>query len=132
MKANVRLIKSKRQFSIDFKKELVSEFETGKFSVKELSKLHGIAYQSIYQWIYKYSKYNEKGYRVIEMKDSSEQKIKGLQDRLKELERVVGKKQIMIDYLETMIEVAKEELDFDIKKNFDTHVSKNSKKTKIK
>lgn len=80
---------------------------------------------SIYKWIYKYSNFNEKGFRVVEMKQSSSQKVK-------ELEATVGRKQIMIDFLEAMIEVAKDELDIDIKKNYSTPPSlgsgKNSKK----
>lgn len=46
---------------------------------------------------------------------------------MKELERIVGSKQIMIDYLETMMEVAKTELNYDIKKNYAIKQSKLSK-----
>lgn len=132
MKANVKLLQKHRRYTIDFKKQLVKEFESGKFSVLQLQKLHGINNSSIYSWIYKYSKYNEKDYRVIEMKKSSTKKLKELEKKIKELEQVVGRKQIMIDYLETMMEVAKDELNIDIKKNFDTHQSKDSNKTEKK
>ena len=40
--------------------------------------------------------------------------------RIAELERIVGQKQLNIDYLEKVIELAKEELGIDIKKNSDT------------
>ena len=43
-----------------------------------------------------------------------------LEQKVKELELAVGQKQIKIDYLEKMIDIAKEELDIDIKKNFST------------
>jgi len=86
----------------------------------------------IYRWIYRYSIFNEKGSRIVEMKDSSTEKLKKLEQRIKELERAVGQKQITIDYLEKMIEVAKEELDIDIKKNFDTPRSTGSGKTENK
>ena len=66
------------------------------------------------------------------MNDSSSQKMKELEARVKELESVVGRKQIMIDYLEKMMEIAKEELDIDIKKNFGTPQSTGSGKTKKK
>lgn len=129
MKANLKKVRKKRHFAEDFKKQLVSEFESGKFSVLELSRLHGIGNPTIYKWIYKYSHSNTHGYRVIEMKDSSQKKVKELEQKIKTLERTVGQKQIMIDYLEKMMEIAKDELDIDIKKNFGTPRSAGSGNT---
>ena len=132
MKANLQRIRKSRYYSEEFKKQLVSEFESGKFSVLELSRLHGMPSQTIYKWIYKYSHFNKHGYRVIEMKDSSQQKIKELEQKIKMLERTVGQKQILIDYLEKMMEIAKDELDIDIKKNFSTPRSAGSGSTRKK
>lgn len=130
MKANLRQLKKHRVYSEAFKKELVNDFESGKFSVAQLERLHGISNVSIYKWIYKYSTFNEKGYRVVEHKKSSQNKVKELERQVKELQAALGRKQIQIDYLETMMEVAKEELDIDIKKNFGTPQSRNSAKNK--
>lgn len=132
MKVSKQSIRKTRRYSEEFKRQLVKDFESGQFSVLELSKLHGVRFQGIYEWIYKYSTFNEKGYRVVEMKESSLRKVKELEKRIKELESVVGRKQIMIDYLEQMMEVAKEELDIDIKKNFSTPPSGSSAKSKRK
>lgn len=129
MKATIKQIKKHRHFSSEFKKELVSLYESGQFSVLQLQKLYGIHNSMIYTWIYKYSTFNEKGVRVIEMQDSSVQKLKELERKLKELEQIIGQKQIKIDYLEKMIEIAKDELDIDIKKNFSTPQSTGSGKT---
>ena len=85
---------------------------------------------TIYNWIYKFSTFNEKGLRIIEMKESSSQKLKLLESRIKELEGVVGRKQITIDYLEKMIDIAKDELNIDIKKNSNTPQSAGSKQIK--
>lgn len=132
MKANVKLISKHRKFSEEFKKSIVSDFESGKFSVLQLERLHKISNQSLYNWIYKYSKSNEKGQRIVEMKDSSTQKLKALEQKIKELERTVGQKQIQIDYLEKMIDIAKDELNIDIKKNSNTPQSSGSAATKRK
>ena len=132
MKANVRSIRKTRKYSLEFKKRIVADFENGKFSVLQLEKLHGVSEQSIYRWIYKFSTFSEKGFRVVEMKDSSNKKMKELEARVKELERAVGRKQIKIDYLEKMREIAKDELDIDIKKNFGTPQSTGSGKTNKK
>ncbi len=117
MKANLQKIRKKRVYAEDFKKEIVSIFESGKLSVIQIEKLYNINNKSIYDWIYKYSKFNEKGSRVVEMKASNINKIKELETRLQELERIVGQKQIKIDYLEKLIEIADKELGADIKKN---------------
>lgn len=128
MKTNVRSVRKQRRYSEEFKKSIVQEFESGKISVPQLERLHGVSNQSIYEWIYKYSNFNEKGYRVVEHKKSSQAKIKELEKKIKELESAVGRKQIKIDYLETMMEAAKDELNIDIKKNFSTPHSKGSSK----
>ena len=132
MKANLRLISKQRKFSEAFKKSIVNDFESGKFSVLQLERLHKIKGQIIYRWIYKYSQVNEKGQRIVEMKDSSAQKLKELEKKVKELERAVGQKQIQIDYLEKMMDIAKDELNIDIKKNSNTPPSSGSATTKGK
>ena len=108
-------IRRKRKFSEDFKLKIVKEYESGEFSVVEMAKIYDISFQTIYNWIYKYSKYNKQSIQV-EMKDSQAHKIKQMEARIKELEQAVGQKQMNIDYLEKMIELAKENYDIDIKK----------------
>ena len=120
MRANLRKIEKKRVYSVEFKKEIVSLFESGEFSALQLEKLYGVKNSNIYRWIYKFSTFNEKGCRVVEKIESSSSKLKELEQKVKQLEQIVGKKQIMIDYLEKLIDVAKDELQIDIKKNCST------------
>lgn len=94
MKANIKILKKRRIYSEEFKRELVKDFESGQFSVPQLEKLHGISNPTIYRWIHKFSTFNEKGSRVVEMKNSSANKMKEQQARIKELEAIVGRKQI--------------------------------------
>lgn len=130
MKANLRSIQKRRVYSEEFKRQLVTDYESGNFSVLQLEKLYGVSNQTIYDWIYKYSTFNRKGYRIVEHKQSSQKKLKELERKVKELEAALGRKQITIDYLEEMIKVAKEELSIDIKKNYSTPQSKSSVKNK--
>lgn len=116
-----------RRFSEDFKLKIVSEYEKGRHTVIELEKMYGINNPTIYNWIYKYSKYNSKSIQVVELKDSQAEKLKQQQSRIDELERAVGQKQMNIDYLEKMIELAKQEFNIDIKKNSNTPQSGGSK-----
>ena len=129
MDKKIRLLRSPRKFTEDFKRKLVKEFEQGTMSVYQMSKLYNIATTQIYDWIYKFSIFNEKGSRIVEMKDSQTTKLKELEQRIKELEQNVGQKQIKIEFLEKMIDLAKQEFNIDIKKNFATPQSNGSKKT---
>ena len=130
MQVKIKSIRKKRVFSEAFKRELVRLFEQGKFSVLQLEKLYGVSISVIYKWIYQYSQFNEPGYRVIEMKQSSTSKLKAMEQRIKELEKIVGQKQIKIYFLEELINVAKEELKIDIKKKSFTPRSGDSTKEK--
>ena len=116
MLKNGKRINRRRKFSEDFKLKIVKGYESGEFSVVEMTKIYDISYQTIYNWIYKYSKYNKQSIQVVEMKDSQAHKMKQMEARIKELEQAVGQKQMNIDYLEKMIELAKENYDIDIKK----------------
>jgi len=112
------LIKESRIFSPEFRKQKVKEFEKGLVSVSNISKLYDVSTSAVYKWIYKYSiHHNQKLRQVIEMKSENQKNIE-LLNRIKELERVVGQKQLNLDYLEKLIETANKKLTIDIKKNF--------------
>ncbi len=132
MRANLKQIRKQRKYSEDFKKSIVDSFEKGEFSVLQLEKMYGIRNALIYNWVYKFSNFNEKGCRVVEMENSNQNKLKELASKVKELEQIVGQKQIAIEYLEKMIELAKTDLNIDIKKNYSLPPSFGSDLTKKK
>ena len=86
----------RRKFTEEFKLTVVREYESGVHTVLEMSRLFGISETNIYNWIYKYSAYNKKKVRIVEMTESSSKKVSELQKRIKELESIVGQKQIKI------------------------------------
>lgn len=131
IKTGKRLHK-RRSYSEEFKRKLVSEFESGVSTVRQMERQYGIHNGVIYRWIYQYSNYNEKNVVVVEMKDSQTNRIKELEQQIAQLEQAVGQKQIKIDFLEKMIELAKEHYDIDIKKNYSTPPSGGSKSTDTK
>jgi transposase len=119
----------KRAYSEEFKKARVKDYETGELTIGEIGSLYQINTVNIYRWIYKYSVYNKKKARIVEMAESSTKKVKELQNKIREMERIIGQKQMNIEYLEKMIELAKEHFEIDIKKNFNTLQSSGSGKT---
>ena len=124
-----RRIKRRRVFSEEFKLQVVKQYESGQRTVLELVSDYELSESMVYNWIYKYSEYNKLSVQVVEMKTSQQTKIKELEEQVKALQQSVGKKQMNIDYLEKMIDLAKEHFDIDIKKNFDTPPSGGSKAT---
>ena len=111
-------IRVRRRFSEDFKKGVVGEIETCQITVLQASREYGVHFQTIYTWIYKYSRYLKKQAVLVVEKQSEEKKRIELRKENETLERIVGQKQLQIDYLEKLIEMASKELDIDIKKNF--------------
>ncbi len=129
---NGQKIRQRRKFSEELKKFIVSEYEKGKFTVLELSRLHDISFQLIYRWIYKYSLYNKENTVVMELKESSERKLKAYERRIKELEQIVGQKQLKIDYLEKIIDLSNDHFDTDLKKSFNIRPSNGSERIDAK
>lgn len=120
-------LQRRRKFSDDFKRQIVNEYESGNFTINELSSLHQIDRKQLYRWIYRYSLYNKKGLKVVEYEESSEKKLKELQAYIKELERALGRSNLESEYYKRMVELAKTQLGLDLKKNFDERSSPPSK-----
>jgi len=113
-------LRSQRIFSDTFKRQKVKELDQGLYSVRELSKLYDVSVQSIYRWLHKYSLNHQKGVIQVVQMESEAHKNKALLERLGELERIIGQKQLQIDYLEQLVQISSAELKVDLKKNFDT------------
>jgi len=107
----------RRTFSTAFKKEKVELIERGQTSVRELSLTYEVSPTAIYKWLRKYSKMS-KTERVVVEKISEEQKNIELQHRIRELEQIIGKKQLELDYYKTVVEVISEEEGEDVAKKY--------------
>ena len=60
----------------------------------------------------------KKGVKQIVEAKSDSRKIQALKDQVKELERIIGEKQVKLDFQEKMIELAESMYQIDIKKKF--------------
>lgn len=111
--------KYNRHFSEAFKKAKVKEIVEGRLSIKELCELYSVTRTSVYKWLYKYSAHHQRGTRqVIEM-ESEAAKTKALLAQIAELERIIGQKQLQLDYQDKLLELVSEELGYDVKKNIE-------------
>ena len=67
--------------------------------------------------------------RLIIESDSDTRQLLELKKKVAELERIIGQKQVMLDFKDKMIELAEETYGVDIKKKFTTSPSNSSGST---
>lgn len=113
-----RVQRQNRYFSEAFKRKKVEEIEKNLVTIADISREYKVSRTSIHRWVYKYSSMRKKHERQIVESKSDTLKIKQLQARIKELEQIVGQKQILIDFKEKMIELAEEQYGINIKKKY--------------
>ena len=123
------IIVEQRYFSESFKREKVEELVAKRLTIQELCELYNVSRTSVYKWLYRYSPHHsQKSKMVVEM-ESEASKTKNLQARIAELERVIGQKQLEIDFNNKVFELAGASLGFDVKKNFSMEPSNGTVKT---
>ncbi len=128
-KKQTRKLREFRYFSEEFKRNKVREIEKNLTTVTQISKEYNVTRWAIYNWVYKYSMNMKKGVRQVVESNSDTKKIMLLKEKIKELEQIVGQKQIMIEFQEKMIEIAEEEYKIEIKKNSGSKRSSGSGQT---
>ena len=109
-------LRQQRYFSTELKKKLVEEIEYKKLKVRDVVNLYKVTDTSVYKWLKQYSTTNNNGTIMVVESESSQTKTDKLLERISELERNVGKKQLEIEFLNKVIEACSEELGYDIKK----------------
>jgi len=107
-----------RKFSKEFKLKKVKEIEQKKTRVVDVCKEYEVSDVSVYKWLKIYGSQKQTKARTIVESESDTRKLIELKARLAELERIVGQKQVLIDFQLKVIELAEEEYGVDIKKKF--------------
>ena len=115
-KQQTKKLRINRYFSEEFKKKKVREIEKNISTIGSISKEYEVSRSAIYLWVHKYSANMKKGVKQVVEAKSDTAKIQQLKEQIKELERNVGQKQIIIEFQQKMIELAEEEFGLEIKK----------------
>jgi transposase len=122
--------KVRRTFSEAFKREKVKMLEDRQVTVKQLSRIYEVSETAIYHWIRKYSNKLGLSEKLVLEKESEGARTMALMKQVAELERVIGQKQLQVDYYKKLIELIEEEIGEDMKKKFETVFSPGSNQTK--
>jgi transposase len=112
--------KYNRIFDEALKRSIVERFDAKLLTIKEICELYEVTRTSVYKWIDRYSKSRKSGTIQVVQMESDVYKLKALNQHVATLEQVVGRKQMEIDYLEKLLEIASQELGIDLKKKFDS------------
>ena len=125
-------IRTRRIFSDELKRKLVKDIEEGKVSVSGVSREYLVSNQAIYAWLPKFSSSLSSSKSLVVQMDSEQYKTKELQRQVLELQAALGRKQMEVDYLNKVIDIAGNDLGIDLKKNTSLHVSDGSLPTSKK
>ncbi|MEJ7684020.1 MAG: hypothetical protein WKG06_40435 [Segetibacter sp.] len=116
-KTNVKQsLRPRRVFSDKLKKKIVKDIEQGKVNVTGASREYEISIQSVYCWLKKFSTHLHPSTTLVMQMDSEQYRSKELEKKVAELEAALGRKQMEVDYLNKLIEIAGEDLGSDLKK----------------
>jgi transposase-like protein len=106
----------RRRFSEEFKKKKVAEIESKATTIAEVSRQYEVRSDNVSRWVKKYGKGKQKPMTIVEV-ESDTRKLREAEQRIAELERALGQKQILLDFQDKMIELAEKHYNIDIKKN---------------
>lgn len=119
-----------RYFTASFKREKVQELESGLVTSAELQREYEVSLTSIQRWKRKYGTMKkEKTTRLIVEHKSDTHKLIAQKKKIAELERIIGQKQVLLDFQDKMIDLAEEHYKVEIKKKFSTQQPSSTGKT---
>ena len=132
-KAKVKLsLKPRRIFSDKLKKKIVKDIEQGKVNITGACREYEMCQQTVYLWLKKFSTHLHPSTTLVMQMDSEQYRSKELEKKVAELEAALGRKQMEIDYLNKLIEIAGQDLGTDLKKNTSMPASAGTGKIKGK
>lgn len=111
-------LRQSRFFSEQVKRELVKDIENGKCSVSQASKELSVSTTSVYKWIGRYSRYLQNNKRLVVEDKSEAYQSEQLRKKILELEAALGRKQMELDLVNKVLDLASEEYKTDLKKSF--------------
>jgi len=125
----------KNRFSIEDKHRAVQLYLSGQFAKGKVISMFGVSYAGLDKWINKYGPSfldDSNGSDVVslteQMKKVKPENQEELQHRIAELEKRLEMAKLKAELLETMIDIAEEELHIPIRKKFGPQPSKEKHK----
>ena len=109
---------TQRYFSEELKRSIVKQIDNRLIGVSEVSRTYNVSRTAVYAWRKKYSPTHVPEVRQVVELESEALTNKKLRAHIAELERTLGRKQLQIEVLETVIELGSDITGIDLKKKF--------------
>jgi len=106
-----------RIFSEELKRRIIQDLDSKATTIGQIVAQYEVSRTSVYKWRYLYSRHFQKQTKMVVQMESEATKTLRQNERIAELERIIGQKQLEIDYLNKLIELAGKDLGIDLKKN---------------
>lgn len=118
--------KEYRKYSEDLKKRVVAEVESGAISQAEACRRYGLRRGAVWDWLKIYGRINRR--RVVEVVMSDQK------DKIEELKQALADAHLKLRLYDKLMELAQDEYQIDLKKNYSTKalelLNKTEKKSK--
>ncbi len=105
------------KYKLSFIRHLVSEYLHGDLSLHQLSRKYNIANQNISRWVKRFSGELAGETILLPMTDQEQKELELLKKQNELLKKNLEQEQMKNFALETMIDLAKEQLGIDLRKN---------------
>ena len=108
------------RYSSAFKQKVITEIESGIYTILEAQRVYGVSDMSIYKWLRQYGKDHLINKTVrVEMRGEAD-RIKELEKEKQKLESALAQAHLRIMVLESTMECAEEKYNIDFKKKSGT------------
>lgn len=101
-----------RSYSESFKLKVISDLEKGELSKNEIVEKYGISFQSLYNWLKKYSRFDllNKKVRIETMQEKDQ--IKSLKEEIKKLKEALADKDVELHINQTYLQYFSEKFGY--------------------
>ena len=107
------------RYDVAFKRKIAREYREGDLSTHQLGDMYGISHKSVLIWSRQFSnELAEDDITPIAMTEQEKKEFEALKKLNKALQKKLDYEQLKNFALETMVDLAKEEMGIDLRKNF--------------
>jgi len=128
MKQEVKEKRFQNRYSVAFKMSVVNEIENGLISIAAASRLYGVPQPSVSEWVKRYGINAQIDKVVYVMTNEEERELLRLRKENSRLTKALDESHLKNLALESLLEIAEETYNLDLKKNIGSQLADELKK----
>jgi transposase-like protein len=106
------------KFDLAFRRKVSQDYNNGSESLKQVAARYDINFRNVQRWSKEFSSELSEEETTIVMTEQEQKELEALKKQNKQLKEKLDYEQMRTFALETMIDLAKEKLGVDVRKNF--------------